>query len=78
MNQLETNFMKASTAKTVTLPESPVFPQMPHTLRPNPESTNPKSTKRDNIFSKSRDLREDRGTREMKTTRNDQTFQHGK
>jgi hypothetical protein len=35
---------------------------------------NPKPKKRDNIFSKSRDAREDRGTREMKTSHNDQTF----
>ncbi len=37
---------------------------------------NPKSQKRDNIFSKSRDTREDRGTRKMKTTHNSQTFSH--
>ena len=35
---------------------------------------NPKSKKRDNIFPKSRDLREERGTREMKTSHNDQTL----
>ena len=35
---------------------------------------NPKPKKLDNIFSKSRDAREDRGTREMKTSHNDQTF----
>ena len=29
--------------------------------------------KRENTFSKSRDVREDRGTREMKTSHNDQT-----
>jgi len=34
---------------------------------------NAKPNKRDNIFSKSRDTREDRGTREMKTSHNDQT-----
>ena len=38
----------------------------------------PKSKKRDNIFSKSRDTREDRGTREMKTSHNAQTFTHGR
>jgi len=32
--------------------------------------------KRDNIFSKSRDTREDRGSRQMKTSRNSQTFPH--
>ncbi len=36
----------------------------------------PKPQKRDNIFSKSRDTREDRGTRQMKTAQNSQTFPH--
>ena len=35
-----------------------------------------KSEKRDNIFSKSRDTREDRGARQMKTSRSSQTFPH--
>jgi hypothetical protein len=61
-------------SKNAKTAETPVFPQILHTLRPNPESSAPKSKKRDNIFSKSRDLREDRGTREMKTSHNDQTF----
>jgi hypothetical protein len=42
--------------------------------KPNPTASNPKPEKRDNIFSKSRDTREDRGTREMKTTHNAQTL----
>jgi hypothetical protein len=52
--------------------EPPVFPQTLHTLRPNPKAAT-KAKKRDNIFSQSRDTREDRGTREMKTSHNDQT-----
>jgi len=68
--------MKASPTKPTTIPETPVFPQKLHHLRPNPEATNPKSKKRDNIFSKSRDMREDRGTREMKTTHNPQSLFH--
>ena len=36
----------------------------------------PKPPKRENIFSKSRDTREDRGARQMKTTRNSQTLTH--
>ena len=35
---------------------------------------NSKPKKQDNIFSKSRDTREDRGTCEMKSSHNDQTF----
>ena len=34
---------------------------------------NQKPKKRDNIFSQSRDTHEDRGTREMKTSHNEQT-----
>ena len=56
-------------------PQTPVFPQTMHELRPNQQKVlpHPKPKKRDNIFSKSRDVREDRGTREMKTSHNDQT-----
>jgi hypothetical protein len=41
-------------------------------------ASNEKSPKRDNIFSKSRDTREDRGSRQMKTSHNPETFSHGK
>jgi hypothetical protein len=56
--------------------QTPAFPKTLHRLRPNPEAATPgsKSQKRDNVFSKSRDTREDRGTRQMKTTHNSQTF----
>jgi hypothetical protein len=37
----------------------------------------PTQPKRDDIFSKSRDTREDRGARQMKTAHNPQTFSHG-
>jgi hypothetical protein len=58
------------------MPQAPVFPQTLHQLRPNYDKVmpHPKTKKRDNIFSKSRDLREERGTREMKTSHNEQTF----
>jgi len=57
-------------------PQSPVFPRTLHQLRPIHYlvMANQKSKKRDNIFSKSRDLHEERGTREMKMSHNDQTF----
>jgi hypothetical protein len=68
--------MNHATAKIKAAAQSPVFPQTLHTLRPNHAQPlphpNPKT--RANIFSQSRDLREDRGTREMKTSHNDQTF----
>jgi hypothetical protein len=77
-------FMKASTSKPAAKSQTPVFPQTLHRMRPNPaavarEATpSPKFKKRDNIFSKSRDTREDRGERQMKTSRNPQTFPHGR
>ena len=68
--------MKTPTTKLVAKPQTSVFPQTLHELRPDQEKPmpNPKPKKRDNIFSKSRDTREDRGTREMKTSHNHQTF----
>jgi hypothetical protein len=67
---------KISSPKIGEAPQAPVFPKTLHRLRPDPNATasNPKSKKRDKIFSKSRDVREDRGTREMKTTRKAQTL----
>jgi len=60
--------------------QTPVFPKTPHRLRPISETPPPgsKPKKRDNIFSKSRDVREDRGSRQMKTSHNPQTFQPGR
>jgi len=66
--------MRVSKSKLAALAQTPVFPQTLHRLRSNPQATNPQPPKRDNIFSKSRDTREDRGTHEMKTSHNDQTF----
>ena len=59
--------------------QTPVFPKTLHQMRSSlPEATtNPKPQKRDNIFSKSRDTREDRGTRQAKTTNNSQTLSRG-
>jgi hypothetical protein len=67
--------MRKPVTKLTALPQTPVFPQTMHTLRPAQQKAmpNPKPKKRDNIFSKSRDVHEDRGTREMKTSHNDQT-----
>ena len=72
------NFMKESATHTSAIPESPVFPQTPHTLRPHPEAAMPKTRKRDKIFFKSRDTREDRGMCEMNTSHKEQSFQHGR
>jgi hypothetical protein len=58
--------------------QTPVFTQSLHRLRPNlaAAAAKPKFQKRDNIFSKSRDTREDRGARQVKTSHNAQTFPH--
>jgi hypothetical protein len=72
--------MKKSVTKPVETPQTPVFQKTLHRLRPNPKAANPspKSQKRDNTFSQSRDTREDRGSRQMKTTHNSQTFPHAR
>jgi hypothetical protein len=80
MNQRKTQFMNKSIPKLAETPQTPVFPKTLHHLRTDPtEATpSPKSQKRDNTFSQSRDTREDRGTRQMKTTHNSQSFPHGR
>ena len=67
--------------------KTPVFPKTLHQLRPKsqrgasaptPPAAQPAApVKRDNIFSKSRDVREDRGSRQMKTSHNPQSLPHG-
>jgi len=68
--------MKKSNTKLAEIPQAPVFPKTLHRLRPDPRDAGPnsKSEKRENIFSKSRDTREDRSTRQIKTTHNPQTL----
>jgi hypothetical protein len=65
--------MKKTIPTFADIVQTPVFPQTLHQFRPPKAAANPKPPKRDNTFSKSRDLREDRGIREMKTSHNDQT-----
>jgi hypothetical protein len=57
-----------------------VFTKTLHRVRTriNKRAPNPKSPVREKIFSKSRDTREDRGERQMKTSHNPQTFPHGR
>jgi hypothetical protein len=73
------NFNRKPTQLAETAP-TPVFPQTLHHVRPRGDNANPsrKSQKRNNTFSKSRDTREDRGARQMKTAHNAQTFPHGR
>jgi len=72
--------MKAKKNQLTTATQIPVFPQTLHQQRPDSQAAaqNTKAPKRDNTFSKSRDTREDRGTREMKTSHNAQTLPHGR
>ena len=71
---------KASLAKVAAPPQTPVFPKTLHRLRPQagPATGEPKRQKVDNTFSKSRDTREDRGARQMKTSHESQTLPHGR
>ncbi len=76
--------MKKTIAKSSPTPAPSVVPEMLHRVRSHgnavagPAHGSPKSTKRDNVFSKSRDMREDRGLRQMKTAQNSQTFPHSR
>ena len=72
--------MKTPPPELAAATENPVFPvtirqRIAKSELPIPGS---KAEKRDNIFSKSRDMREDRGTREMKTTQNARSFPHSR
>ena len=71
--------MKASIQKPAPTPRPVVLQKEPHPVRPLTKATTPvpKAKKRDNIFSKSRDIREDRGSRQMKMSHNPQTLPHG-
>jgi len=71
--------VKIPATKPNTTAKTPVFPQTMHTVRPRGGGAAlPKPKKRDNIFSKSVDTREDRSRREMKTSHNAQTFPHAR
>ncbi|MGA3180690.1 MAG: hypothetical protein ABSF38_10135 [Verrucomicrobiota bacterium] len=72
--------MRTSAAQRPIAPQTPVFPKTLHHLRAGATEAGsiPKAPKRDNIFSRSRDTREDRGERQMKTSHNAQTFTHGR
>jgi hypothetical protein len=67
--------MKASITK-----RAPAAPAFEVAVRPRVAKAvaAPKAQKRDNVFSKSRDTREDRSARQMKTTHSSQTFSHGR
>jgi hypothetical protein len=71
--------MKPDITKFAVIVQTPHFPKTRHQFRPDPQAAaNSIPAKRDNIFSQSRDTREDRGTREMKTTQNARSFPRGR
>ena len=71
MKSRKPKHVKASPTKPARTSRTPVSKKSLRRLRLNLKAANssPKSQKRDNIFSKSRDRRDDRDTRRMKTTR---------
>ena len=70
--------MKDTNANSAPASKGPVFPIVIRKRRTKLDASAPngKSEKRDNVFSKSRDTREDRGARQVKTASNPQTFPH--
>ncbi len=59
-------------------PETPVFPKEIHHPHPPVAAVLPhKKHKEENVFSRSKDLREDRDARQVKTSQNPQTLPHG-
>ncbi len=77
---MTTKYIKPPNHPAPATPETPVFPKEVHHPRPPivAEGTATKPVKRDNIFSKSRDIREDRDARQVKTSHNPQTLPHGR
>ncbi|HSY18116.1 MAG TPA: hypothetical protein VK815_07270 [Candidatus Acidoferrales bacterium] len=73
--------MKSKNKISPPAPSSPSNPVFPVTIRlrgAKAAAPKAKAEKRDNIFSKSRDTREDRGARQAKTSNNAQTLPHSR
>jgi hypothetical protein len=70
--------IKPRLTKLAAAPQTPPYPKTPHRLRLSAKTpaVDSKPAKRATPFSKSRDTREDRGARQMKTATNSQTFPH--
>jgi hypothetical protein len=69
--------MKKLPAKGSAKPEPPKFENKVRQRPSGKAVTPPKGKTRDNIFSKSRDTREDRSARQMKTSQSSQTLSRG-
>jgi hypothetical protein len=73
--------MRNNNVSVIQLAEPPEIPVFEISIRKRVAKASmpsPRPEKRDNIFSKSRDTREDRGTRETKTSHNAQTLSHAR
>ena len=68
--------MNASNPNLAKTPQTPLFQVAIRQRGPRAATPGSKPQKRDNIFSKSRDTREDRGSRQVKNTHSSQTFPH--
>ncbi len=66
--------MNKPTSKFAAIVQTPVYPQTLHQFWPLKATASPMPPKRDNTFPKSRDTREDRGARKMKTSHNNHSF----
>ena len=71
--------MKTNIPKITAGLQTPVFPQAVHQKRLEIKLADPeaKPAKKEKLFSKSRDTREDRGARQMKTANNVRTIRGG-
>lgn len=76
----EHDIMKKTKTKIAKAPEPPVFQVTVRQRGGKRGSAASKATpeKREKIFSKSRDTREDRSARQMKTSHSSQTFSHAR
>jgi hypothetical protein len=70
--------MKPIISKFAASLQTPVYPKSVHQPRPAKASESTKPPQRDNIFPKSSDPREDRGTNVMKTSHSTQRLPHAR
>jgi hypothetical protein len=70
--------MKPAISKFAASLQTPIYPKSVHQSRPQKAGESPKLPKRENIFSKSSDTCEDRGTPVMKTSHSTQRLPHAR
>ena len=75
---MTTKYTKPAQPKAPVTPETPVFPKELHNPRPPVAAALPhqKPAKRDNVFSQSKDIREDRDFRQIKNSQSNQSLPH--